>query len=49
VLRIKVVVRDVTKIPSSRLMEFGGRNFMLSLSVVQDPIGGGVNDDGDDL
>jgi hypothetical protein len=28
-------------------MEFGGRNFMLSLSVVQDP-NGGDNDDGDD-
>jgi hypothetical protein len=47
VLRIKVAIRDVTKIPSNRLMEFGGRNFMLSLSVVQDS-NGGDNDDGDD-
>jgi hypothetical protein len=47
VLRINVAVRDVTKIPSNRLMEFGGRNFMLSLSVVQDSNGGDI-DEGDD-
>jgi hypothetical protein len=48
VLKVKVAVRDVTKIPTSRLMEFGGRNFMLSLSVCHDPVGDEVNDDGDD-
>jgi hypothetical protein len=48
VLRVKVAVRDVTKIPTSRLMEFGGRNFMLSLSVCHDPIGDEANEDGDD-
>jgi hypothetical protein len=48
VLRIKVAVRDVTKIPGNRLMEFGGRNFMLSLAVVQDPVGEGDNGDGND-
>jgi hypothetical protein len=48
VLRIKVAVRDVTKIPVNRLMEFGGRNFMLTLAVIQDPIVDGGNEDGDD-
>jgi hypothetical protein len=48
VIRVKVVVRDVTKIPTNRLMEFGGRKFMLTLSVVQDPIGDEANEDGDD-
>jgi hypothetical protein len=48
VLKIKVAVRDVSKIPSSRLMEFGGRNYMLSLSVCHEPVGGEANEDGDD-
>jgi hypothetical protein len=48
VLRIKVDVRDITKIPVDRLMEFGGRNFMLTLAVVQDPVVDGGNEDGDD-
>jgi hypothetical protein len=48
VLRIKVVVRDITKIPGNRLMEFGGRNFMLTLAMVQDPVVEGGNEDGDD-
>jgi hypothetical protein len=48
VLKIKVAVRDVSKIPTSRLMEFGGRNFMLSLSVCHDPVGDEANEDGDD-
>jgi hypothetical protein len=48
VLRIKVDVRDITKIPGNRLMEFGGRNFMPTLAVIQDPVGEGGNEDGDD-
>jgi hypothetical protein len=48
VLKIKVAVRDVSKIPTSRLMEFGGRNFMLSLSVCHEPVGDEANEDGDD-
>jgi hypothetical protein len=48
VLKVKVVIRDVTKIPTSRLMEFGGKNFMLSLLVCHDPVGDEVDEDGDD-
>jgi hypothetical protein len=47
-LRIKVAIRDITKIPVNRLLEFGGRNFMLTLVVVQDPVVDGGNEDGDD-
>jgi hypothetical protein len=48
VLKIKVAMRDVSKIPSSRLMEFGGRNYMLSLSVCHESVGDEANEDGDD-
>jgi hypothetical protein len=48
VLKVNVAVRDVTKIPTSRLMEFGGRNFMLSLSLCHNPMGDEVDEDGDD-
>jgi hypothetical protein len=34
VLRLRVVVRDITKVPSSRVMEFGGKLYLLNLSIV---------------
>jgi hypothetical protein len=49
VLGLRVAVRDVSKIPSSRVMEFDGKIYLLSLSIIPDAVTGGNNDDGDDL
>jgi hypothetical protein len=48
VLRLRVAVRDISKVPSSRVMEFGGKLYLLSLSIVPDAGNGENNDDGDD-
>jgi hypothetical protein len=48
VLRLRVVVRDISKIPSSRVMEFDGKMYLLSLSIIPDTMADGKNDDVDD-
>jgi hypothetical protein len=48
VLGLRVAVRDVSKVPSSRVMEFDGKMYLLSLFIVPDAGNGGNNDDGDD-
>jgi hypothetical protein len=48
VLRLRVAVRDVSEVPSSRVMEFDRKMYLLSLSIIPDAVTGGNNDDGDD-
>jgi hypothetical protein len=48
VLRLRVAVRDISKVPSSRVMEFGGKLYLLNLSIVPEAGSGDNNDNGDD-